>query len=188
MSDAGVGQCGAGRSRGNAERARHRPTRWYGAAIALVGACIALAAAPAVFAAAAEIEHVTFSAPVGPVFVDDTCAGAGVVGLLTGTETIDGQSVTTSTGGHFTGTDTLVYRVDFPDGSYLSASQRSPLSFTVANAEHVVTFGSTLHERGTLYDATGKILGYEQFHARNRTTIVDGRVVADFDRGFITCR
>jgi hypothetical protein len=162
--------------------------RWlagFGSVIGVVTTCF-LAAGPAF--GAADVERFTFSAPVGPVFVDDTCAGAGVVGVLTGTDTIDGQFVTTSTTRHFTGTDTLVYRVDFPDGSYLAASQRSPLSFTAANADQVVTFGSTLHERGTLYDATGNILGYEQFHARNRTTVVDGRVVADFDRGFITCR
>jgi hypothetical protein len=156
-----------------------------GALVGVVASCVAVAG-PAF--GAAEIERFTSSASVGPVFVDDTCAGAGVVGVLTGTETIDGQFVTTSTGEHFTGTDTLVYRVDFPDGSYLLASQRQPLHFTSAQADRVVTFGSTLHERGTLYDANGNVLGYEQFHARNRTTIVDGRVVADFDRGFITCR
>ena len=157
----------------------------HAAAIALATASIALAAVPAAFAAA-ELENVTFSAPFGPILVDDTCAGAGVEGVLTGTETIDGQLVTTSTTAHFTGTDRLVYRVDFADGSYLLAAQSSPRTFTAADG--FVTFGSTNHERGTLYDATGKIIGYEQFHARNRTTIVDGRLATDFDEGFITCR
>jgi len=80
----------------------------------------------------ADIEPFTSSTTVGPELVDDTCAGDGVFGVMTGTETIDGQLVTTSTGQHFTGTDTLAYRVDFPDGSYLVASQRSPRSFTSA--------------------------------------------------------
>ena len=162
--------------------------RWVAGCGAAVGVVVSWVAVAGPAFGAADIERFTSSAPFGPVFVDDTCAGAGVVGVLTGTETIDGKFVTTSTGLHFTGTDRLVYRVDFPDGTYLSASQSSPLSFTGAQADRVVTFGSTLHERGTLYDSNGNVLGYEQFHARNRTTIVDGRVVADFDRGFITCR
>jgi hypothetical protein len=152
--------------------------------VGVVASCVAVAG-PAF--GAAQIERFTASTPVGPDLVDDTCAGAGVVGVLTGTDTIDGQLVTTSTGQHFTGTDTLVTRVDFPDGSYILGFQQSPLSFTVTQADRVVTFGHTLEERGTVYDANGNILGHDLFHGHARTTIVDGRVVVDFDRGFITC-
>ena len=161
--------------------------RWLagcGVFVAVAVSCVA-AAGPAF--GAADVERFTVSFPIVPEPVDDTCAGAGVVGVVSGTVTVDGMFVTTSTGRHFTGNETLDYRVDFPDGSYLLATQSSPRTFTGAQADRVVTFGSTLHERGTLYDADGNILGYEQFHARNRTTIVDGRVVADFDEGFITC-
>ena len=156
------------------------------AAIALLATVPGLAGRAAY--AAADIEELHVSFPIEPEPVDDTCAGAGVVGILSGTITIDGMFVTTSTGRHFRGNESTDYRVDFPDGSYLVAAQSSPRVFTGAQDDRVVTFGSTLHERGTLYDANGNVLGYEQFHARNRTTIVDGRVVADFDRGFITCR
>ncbi len=155
-----------------------------GVVVGVVASCVAVAG-PAF--GAADIEPFTSSTPISGL-IDDTCAGAGVVGIFTGTETVDGKSVSTPTGAHFTGTDTTVFRVDFPDGSFLLASQTSPLSFTSARADSVITFGSTLHERGTLYDANGNILAFEQFHARNRTTIVDGRITADFDRGFLTCR
>jgi hypothetical protein len=153
------------------------------AAFALTG--VLATAAPAF--GAAVIEPFMASTPISGL-IDDTCAGAGVVGTFTGTETVEGKRVITPTGAHFSGTDTTVFRVDFPDGSFLLASQTSPLSFTSARVDSVITFGSTLHERGTLFDANGNILAFEQFHARNRTTIIDGRITADFDRGFLTCR
>src|SRR5262245_21077443 len=119
--------------------------------LVVVCALAALAALGGPAFGAAEIQHITLTTPVpnppddpGPILVDDTCAGAGVVGVLTGTDTVDGQLVTTPTGGgSFSGTDTLVFRIDFPDGSYLLGSQRVPLSAT--SNDHVLTFGSTLH-------------------------------------------
>jgi len=120
-----------------------------GVVVGVVASCVAVAG-PAF--GAADIEPFTSSTPISGL-IDDTCAGAGVVGIFTGTETVERKSVSTPTGAHFTGTDTTVFRVDFPDGSFLLASQTSPLSFTSARADSVTTFGSTLHERGTLYDA-----------------------------------
>lgn len=161
-----------------------RSIRVFAAMLVAVG----LSALPTTAFAQATVEKISIPYTIGPFPVDDTCAGLGVVGILTGTGTITGQVVETDTGFHFAGADTFVYRVDFPDGSYLLASQRSPLSFNENPLTGHVTFGSTLLEKGTLYDANGTVIGHEMFHARNRTTIVDGTVVVEFDRGFLTCR
>jgi hypothetical protein len=111
-------------------------------------------------------------------------------GALSGsaTETFAGQVVHTATGDHFVGSDTLVYRVDFADGSYLVASQREPLTFSGIPLNDQDVFGGTLLEMGTLYDSAGNVIGHEMFHARFRTTVVDGAVVVEFDEGFLTCR
>jgi hypothetical protein len=145
-------------------------------------------ALPSLAAGQATIERFSFTTPIPPTAVDDTCAGAGVVGILTGTDTIDGQFVTTARNGHFKGTETLVYRVDFADGSYLVASQREPLTFSGDPSQDNVTIGGTLLEMGTLYDAQGNVIGHEMFHAHFRTTIVGGTVIVELDEGFLTCR
>jgi hypothetical protein len=149
---------------------------------------VGLSALPRAAFASATVVKVSTTFTVDPFPVDDTCAGIGVVGILTGTETITGQVVETDTGFHFEGTDTFVSRVDFPDGSYLLGSQRTTLSFNENPLTGHVTFGSTLMEMGTLYDANGTVIGHDMFHAHNRTTIVDGTVVVEFDTGFQTCR
>ena len=162
----------------------HRITSMAAALVA-----VGFLALPSVSFGQATVER--FSDPptsVGPDLVDDTCAGLGVVGVLTGTETFAGQWVNTATGEHFVGSDTLVYRVDFADGSYLLASQREPLTFSSNPLNGQQQFGGTLLEKGTLYDAAGNVIGHEMFHARFRTNIVDGAVVVEFDEGFLTCR
>lgn len=145
----------------------------------------ALLALPANAFGQATVDEVSITSSVGPAAVDDTCAGLGVVGILTGTETLTGRTVESETGFHFAGSLTLAYRVDFPDGSYLVASQREPLTFNGTDA--TATFGGTLLEKGTLYDANGTVIGHEMFNARFRTTIVDGQAVVEIDEGHLTC-
>ncbi len=146
----------------------------------------ALVALPANAFGQATVVEVSTSSSVGPLAVDDTCAGIGVVGILTGTETLTGRTVETDTGFHFAGSLTLAYRVDFPDGSYLVASQREPLTFNATDAD--ATFGGTLLEKGTLYDANGTVIGHEMFNAHFRWTVVDGTAVVEIDEGRLTCR
>lgn len=160
--------------------------RFAGVAAMLVA--LGLFTLPTSAFAQANIDRFSVTFPVGPEPIDDTCAGAGVVGIATGTGTISGQTVETDTGFHFSGTQTIVFRADFPDGSYLAASQREPLTFNENPLTGHVTFGGTLLERGTLYDADGTVIAHEIFHARFRATIVAGSVVVEFDRGFLTCR
>jgi hypothetical protein len=115
------------------------------------------------------------------------CAGAGVVITLTGTDTITGQTVETETGFHFTGTDTFVYRMDFPNGSSVAGSQRERLSFDANPLHGVVTITGALLEKGTIYDASGNVVGFERFNNIFHTTIVDGTAVVEFSKGFLSC-
>ena len=157
------------------------------AGVAAVLVAVGVIALPTASFAGATVERFTETAVHGPFPVDDTCAGPGVVGLLTGTETTDGRTVETDSGFHFAGSITFVYRVEFPDGSYLLASQREPLTYNI-NPQGHVTFGGTLLEKGTLFSANGVVIGHEMFHSRFRTTIVNGTRAVEFDEGFITCR
>ena len=150
---------------------------------------VSLLVLPSTSSAQAIIERFTDPpVSVGPELVDDTCAGPGIQGVLTGTFTSSGQVLDTTHTRHFVGTTTFVYRVDFADGSYLLASQHEPFTFNQNRLNDQLNFGGTLLERGTLYDASGTVLGHEMFHARFRTNIVDGAVVVEFDEGFVTCR
>ncbi len=138
----------------------------------------------------AQAAVIPFTIPFqeGPIPVDDTCAGAGVVGILTLSGTVSGQIVATPAGPAIH--QVLIesqYRVAFPDGSYLLASQRQRITL-VEEAGDTRTFGGTLLARGTLYDATGAVIGHEMFHHRFRLTIAGGRPRVEFDVGFITCR
>ena len=155
-------------------------------AVIAVLAAVGLLALPATSFSQATRGEVSITSPAGPDPVDDTCAGLGVVGILTGTDTITGRTVETETGFHFAGSHTLVYRVDFPDGSYLVASQREPLTFNGTDGH--ATFGGSLLEKGTLYDENGTVIGHERVNARFRTTIVDGTAVVEFDEPRLTCR
>src|SRR4051794_21948918 len=88
-----------------------------GTCIVAVLAAVGLLALPAVSLAQATIENSSETYTVEPFPVDDTCAGAGVVGILTGTGTITRRIINTATNEHGTDTDTFDYRVDFADGS-----------------------------------------------------------------------
>ena len=169
----------SGRSR---RRSEPRPT------VTLVAVLLAatLLALPANAFGQANVEDFSETVPLGPFPVDDTCAGTGVVGILTGTETIAGQIVSTDTGRHFAGSVTFAVRIDFPDGSYIVGSGREPLTFegTDGNA----TFGGTLHEQSTFYDANGTVIGHGIVNDHFRTTIVDDTFIVEIDEGRLTCR
>jgi hypothetical protein len=157
------------------------------ALVAILVPILTLALATSAFAQA-TIEPVSIPYTDGPKPVDDTCLGFGVVGTLTGTGTITGQVVQTDTGFHFSGTDTFAYRIEFPDGTYILGAQRFPLTFNENPLTGHVTFGGTLEEKVTIYDASGAVIGYGMAHARFRTTIVAGSVVVDFDVFIGSCR
>jgi hypothetical protein len=156
--------------------------------VALVAVLVtaALFALPASSFGQATVEDVFITSPVGPFVVDDTCAGPGVLGTLTGTDILAGRTVETDTGFHFAGSLTLIYRIELSDGSYIVGSQTERLTFNATDRH--ATFGGTLLDKGTLYDADGTVIGYGMFNARFHTTIVDGTVVMEIDDGHLTCR
>lgn len=160
--------------------------RFVSVALALVA--VGIFALPASSFGAATVTKVLVTTPVGPFPVGDTCAGAGVPVILTGTDTIAGQTVETDAGFHFEGTDTFVYRMDFPNGSYEIGSQSEPITFNANPLHGVVTITGALLAKGTIYDANGNVIGYERFNNIFHTTIVDGTAVVDFSRGFLSCR
>jgi hypothetical protein len=162
--------------------------RFVSVALALVA--VGIFALPASSFGGATVTKVLFTSPVGPFPVDDTCAGAGVVVILSGTETIAGQIVETNTGSHFTGTDTFVYRMDWTDGSgsYETGSQSERITFNDNPLHGVMTTTGALLEKGTIYDANGNVIGHERFNNIFHVTIVDGTAVVEFSKGFLSCR
>jgi hypothetical protein len=121
-------------------------------------------AATALFMATAAHGAVT----IGPIAWQDqlTVSDVGLVpcypnlaGTLTGTDTGAGRFVLTSTGVHVHGVETQTYRIDFANGWYLLSS--SPTHF-ITNLDFAA--GQTVNtaaqqDRGTLYDATGNVIG-----------------------------
>jgi len=160
--------------------------RFVSVALALVA--VGIFALPASSFGAATVTPVLIVTPVTPfqVGADETCGG--VVGILSGTDTIAGQTVETDTGFHFAGTDTFVYRIDYANGSYQVGSQSEQISFNANPLHGVVTITGALLEKGTLYDANGNLIGYERFNNVFHTTIVDGTAIVDFSKGFLSCR
>jgi len=50
------------------------------------------------------------------------------------------------------------------------------------------TVGATTQARGTLYDISGTIIGYETVHASFHVSMVDGAPVIEFHRFRLGCR
>lgn len=161
-----------------------RPRALRAALIALLLTAGVFALPPSSFGQA-TVEDISITSPVGPDAVDDTCFGQGVVGILTGTDTLSGRTVENGTGFHFAGSLTLVYRIDLPDGSYILGSQTERQTFSGTDRHEV--FGGTLLDKGTLYDASGEVIGDTMFNARFRWNILDGTILAEIDDGRLTC-
>jgi hypothetical protein len=155
------------------------------AVIAVVGVVLAL---PATGLGAATVNRFSSTTQVGPFTVDDVGCGL-PVGVLTGTDTVAGQVVQLDNGStHVEGTDTFVYRVDFPNGDYFIGPSATTHFFSnVSSPADTVIFGGAALDRGTLYDASGNAIGTVTFHGAFHTTIVQGNVTVSFDRYFITC-
>jgi hypothetical protein len=163
-------------------------TRLRALRVALIAALITVGvfALPASSFGQATVEDVLITSPVEPFVVDDTCAGPGVLGILTGTDTLAGRTVETDTGFHFAGSLTLVYRIELADGSYVVGSQIERLTFSGREGHEI--FGGTLLDKGTLYDANGAVIGDAMFNARFRWNILNGTPVVEIDDGRLTCR
>jgi hypothetical protein len=120
------------------------------------------------------------------VFTDaatDDCRG--VTGTLTGTDVLSYQTVETSQGFHFEGTDAATLTFAFTDGSYATAQSLDHLSF---NAGSGVTVSTTAHvDTVNVYAADGQILWTATLRQAEHFTITsDGVVRVQFELGHLT--
>ena len=163
-----------------------RMTRRFVRLVAPVLVAIGVLVPPATALGQATVTPISDSFEFGPDLVDDTCAGPGVVGTITGTGTTRGRMVETDGQFHLAVTIRTQARIEFANGSYLLESQREGL--VVNSTEPHFTVGGTAHAKGTLYDANGTVIGYETVHASHRVTMIDGHVAVDFDKFRLSCR
>ena len=154
-------------------------------ALAVVGALLAL---PVAGLGAATVTQSSTTTRVGPDSVDDVGCGL-PTGVLTGTDTFAYQLVQLDNGSvNIQGTDTLVYRVDFPNGDYFLSRSATPFHFNTSAPGGTANSTSTTLDRGTVYDASGNAIGTVTFHDTAHATVAPGgNVTVNFDRFFITC-
>jgi hypothetical protein len=121
---------------------------------------------------------------------------ADIVGSQQATETFTGHITENGTGVHVTGTGTLDYRVDFPDGRYGVGLATWHFAFGVsANGQTTTT--EVIREPRTIHAADGQVLVRVVIHALSKTTYRDGNANGEpdpgelsvaFERFFFTCR
>jgi hypothetical protein len=154
--------------------------------LALVGALImaiaagASTAAPA--SAAAVVTREAITSPFSESGATDDCR-AGITGDVSGTETVEFQSVETSTGFLLHGTTTDTGRIDWSDGSYTIIESVDHFSF-VAGMQTTV-FTNAHADSGNTYTAAGVFLFRLTFHIVERFTVTDGVTRVEFERGHL---
>jgi hypothetical protein len=151
----------------------------------LVVTTLATAAFTATASAAAT--PVPFSTPPETnVYPADPQPCTGVPGTLTVTDSMQGLEVFNADGTfHVSATVTQDIREDWIDGTYLIAEIVGPASFNV-NPTGNQTFSGAAKQVGTLYSATGQILGPFDTVGEFHYTYVDGNFVSSSFRVKIT--
>jgi hypothetical protein len=132
----------------------------------------------------------TFETPLPECFVED------LVGTAVNTVTFAGQWVETSSGVfHVRGTETIAFRVDFPNGMYADGTATSHFSFT-ANGSVVVSTEVAARDPRTIYASDGTPIVQVVIHAGSHVTYRDlngdgepqaDEISASVDRFFFTC-
>jgi len=113
----------------------------------------------------------------------------GVTGLNALTITVDGRYTDTGNGSqHVTEVDTVDYRVDYPDGTYLISHSTGHAEFDT-NAVGDAEFTTAQQDRGTLYSADGQVLGYQTVFGLLHFTWHDDMqtVISDPSQFRVTC-
>jgi hypothetical protein len=139
-----------------------------------------------------------FQQPIsGPVEGDYPCF-AGVTGTFTGIDDFSGRFNNAPDFFHFSGTDTVSYRIDFSDGRYVIGGFVSHFG-DQANAESGVVRESspeTSQERATVYSAAGAQIGTVTISTTSHVRFADlngngqpdpGEVTGIVDRMKVTC-
>jgi hypothetical protein len=120
---------------------------------------------------------------------------ADMVGTQDGTETTDGRFAANETGFHFEGTTIFTYRVDFPDGRYVSGSAVAHFRTSFTASGQTVS-GDIVLEPRTIYAADGTVIGRVLIHALSHITYRDldgsgtpdpGEIKVELSRFSFTC-
>jgi hypothetical protein len=117
------------------------------------------------------------------------------VGNETLINTTQGTFAATDTGFHIEGSEVESYRVDFPDGSYVTGVAVNRFSFNAAPSGET-TFTTATREPRTIYGAAGEPIGTVFIHALSHITYRDanangvpdsGEITSAVDQFFFTC-
>ena len=150
-----------------------------GAAVVLLGPAAAVISAPASAAVVTRQTITTVSPPV--TGLTDGCH-PGATGTLAGTDTLSYQSVQTTNGFHFVGTDVASGRIDWSDGSYTIIGSTDHIAFNTTAGTTVNTVAHV--DFGDNYSADGVFLFHTTFHSTEHFTVTNGvitRVSFDFN-------
>ena len=133
--------------------------------------------------------------PINGVEPDFVCQPA-AIGVITGTETVVGEFITTPNGIHLSGTATQDYRIDFADGRYLVSSSPDHFNFNMGSGNSPSVSNEVQQDRGTLYAVDGQVIGIVSVSSHLHTTWLDsngnnvpdpGEITASVDTFRVSC-
>ena len=150
------------------------------AALLALGAATALAT-PASAAAIVTIDYGTTSSSDPGEPLTDECRPE-LTGTIFGTGEFRYETVETTEGFHFNGTETGTARIDWSDGSYSLIKVKDHYSFNAGNDTNAFVFTLPHVDTVTNYTAEGEFLSWSSLHHIEHFTITDGVVRVDFDR------
>ena len=134
----------------------------------------------------ATVVRFEFQNPLSGSTALPECLPPELIGTVTGTETTAGQFTNTTPGFHVHGTDTLDYRVDFPDGRYVLGTVVEHFDFNVNFQSGQTTNTVAIQEPRTIYAADSQPIGKVMIHALSQITFRDANGNGQPDPGEIT--
>ena len=140
-----------------------------------------------VASASAEVTRFTFSTSETFADAPPECMPVVKSGVTTATDTGSGQTTETANGFAVHLSDLMVYRTDFPDGSYLTGSAVGHTSFIGTRTRFVST--DVVQEPRTIYAADGTPTGTVMIHFISHVTVdtATGESSASIEKFFFTC-
>jgi hypothetical protein len=157
-----------------------------------LGICIPLIAilSLAVYTASASAQATpgTFSPPPETFVGPDVSLCTGLTGINTSTFTEFFRFVDNADGTvHLELTQTLDYRTDWSDGTYLISHSVShnELEAQEIGVDQVFTF--TQQDRGTLYSPDGQVIGHQIVFSQGHFTLANGVVITTPEQHHVIC-
>jgi hypothetical protein len=154
------------------------------------GVCVSLIAALtlATYAAGASAEAtpVWFSPPPETFVIPDVSPCTGLSGTTTITVTDVFHIVSGLDTAHVELTETLDYRSDWSDGTYLLSHSVSHNEFNTSPTGEA-EFSFTQQDRGTLYSADGQVIGHQAVIGSGHVTWDNGTPITSPKQFHVTC-